>query len=271
VAGAIRDAREARGWSQSELARRLNKTQTAISYWEAGKRLPGIDDLVELAGVLDTTVDVFFPPEQVRRPVTAVLRATAARLADTELQAAIDRLLVEAEEADPLQASIAIMASTPTHAANELLEKAAIAGPPVPVEHLAQLCGVLVFYEDFPDSLSGLVFANEGTAVIGVNANHTENRQRFSLAHELGHNLLGHHLESRGSEDRIHIDTTEGALLGYDWRAERAANEFAAEVLMPRRFISAVFKEAQDPAALASSFAVSEIAMGYRLVNLGLR
>jgi Zn-dependent peptidase ImmA (M78 family)/DNA-binding XRE family transcriptional regulator len=259
VAGAIRDAREARGWSQSELARRLNKTQTAISYWEAGKRLPGIDDLVELAGVLDTTVDVFFPPEQVRRPVTAVLRATAARLADTELQAAIDRLLVEAEEADPLQASIAIMASTPTHAANELLEKAAIAGPPVPVEHLAQLCGVLVFYEDFPDSLSGLVFANEGTAVIGVNANHTENRQRFSLAHELGHNLLGHHLES------------QGALLGYDWRAERAANEFAAEVLMPRRFISAVFKEAQDPAALASSFAVSEIAMGYRLVNLGLR
>ena len=271
VASAIRGAREQRGWSMSELARRLNRTQTAVSYWEAGKRSPGLDDLVDLADALGVTVDVFFPPERTRRPVMAVLRATAERLADTELQAAVKHLLAEAETTELPIAEIAIAAVAPTHAANDLLEKAGVAKPPVDVAKLAELCGVMVLYSEFPDSLSGLVFAHDGASVIGVNENHPRNRQRFSLAHELGHYLLGHHQESRGYEDRFHIDTSDGTPPGFDWRAERAANDFATEVLMPRKFISQAFKKTQDPAALASLFEVSELAMGYRLVNLGLR
>lgn len=271
VAGAIRDARERRGWSQSELARRLNKTQTAVSYWEAGKRAPGLDDIVELAGVLEVAVESFLPPERVRQPVTAVLRATAVRLADAELQKAIYELAAEAEDAAPLPVQIDVTATGPSNAANELLEKAEVLQPPVAVERLAMMCGALVLYRGFPDSLSGLVFVHDGTAVIGINAHHHPNRQRFSLAHELGHYLLGHHQTSRGYEDRFHIDTSEGMPPGFDWRAERGANDFAAEILMPRRFISAAFKTTDDPSELAELFVVSELAMGYRLVNLGLR
>lgn len=271
VARAIRNARERRGWSQSDLARRLNRTQTAVSYWEAGKRAPGLDDLVDLATVLDVTVEVFFPPDRVRRPVTTVLRATAERLADSELQNAINDMLNRAELAELPETQIEITANTATHAANELLEKACVTKPPIDVERLAGLCGVLVLYGDFPDSLSGLVFSHDGSAVIGVNQQHHTNRRRFSLAHELGHYLLGHHQESRGYEDRFHIDAAEGTAPGYDWRAERAANDFAAEILMPRKLISHAFKKTQTPPVLAEMFEVSELAMGYRLMNLGLR
>ena len=224
-----------------------------------------------MSDVLDVGVDTFIPPERTRRPVTAVLRATVARLADTDLEHAIDALVEQAEDADLPEVELEITGRTPTHAANELLEKAGVSGPPVPVEELARRCGVLVLYRDLPDSLSGLVFALDGGGVIGINARHHLNRQHFSLAHELGHFLLGHHQGGIGNEDRFHIDSSDAMPPGYDAGAERSANEFAAELLMPRKFVSAAFHETTDPGDLAAQFEVSEVAMGYRLVNLGLR
>jgi Zn-dependent peptidase ImmA (M78 family)/DNA-binding XRE family transcriptional regulator len=271
IAGAIRQARERRGWPQAELARRLGLTQTAVSYWEAGKRSPGVDDVLALAEALEVPIDTFFPAESARRPVTALLRATVARLADSELEEAIDALVAEAERSDMPAAELTVGASAPSHAANELLEKAQVSGPPVDVVALAVRCGVLVLGRVFPDSLSGLVFAHGDGAAIGVNASHHPNRQRFSVAHELGHYLLGHHQRSSGFEEPFHIDTAEGAPPGFDCDSEQPANEFAADVLMPRRLISAAFEKTKNPSALAQRFEVSELAMGYRLVNLGLR
>lgn len=269
VAGAIKDARERRGWSQAELARRLGLTQTAVSYWEAGKRSPGVDDLFALSEALEVPIETFFPRD--RPPVTALLRATVARLADSDLQEAIDALVEDAEGGEMPPVELRVGGRAPGHAANELLEKAGVSGPPVDVVALAVRCGVPVLRRAFPDSLSGLVFAHGETAVIGVNENHHPNRQRFSVAHELGHYLLGHHQRSPGFDEPFHIDTAEGTPPGFDWDSERPANEFAAEVLMPRRLISAAFEQTQDPAILAQRFEVSELAMGYRLVNLGLR
>jgi hypothetical protein len=40
---------------------------------------------------------------------------------------------------------------------------------------------------------------------------------------------------------------------------------------MPRRFVAPAFDADPNPPSLAKRFEVSEIAMGYRLVNLGLR
>src|SRR3954470_9060932 len=104
VAHAVRRAREGRRWSPADLAERLSKTQTAISYWEAGKRTPGLDDLLSLSEALEVGVDVFLPPERARRPVTAVLRATAERLADSALAAAVDDVATAAER-EPLPAA----------------------------------------------------------------------------------------------------------------------------------------------------------------------
>lgn len=270
VAQAIRAAREQRGWSQGELARQLARTQTAISYWESGKRTPGLEDVMELARVLEREPADFLPPTTSRRPVRAVLRSTAERLAISDVDAAIDRLLEMADRREMPPKDINVRSRQPQTAASELLEKAAVDQVPVDVQALAERCGAMVIHVPFPDELSGLIFAERGGAVIGINASHPERRQRFSLAHECGHMVFGHHLSV--SDPQLHLDVKveEGAPPGYDWRQERASNDFAAELLMPRRFVSAAFNNVRNIGALAQMFDVSEIAMTYRLANLGL-
>ena len=85
---------------------------------------------------------------------------------------------------------------------------------------------------------------------------------------QLGHFLLDHH-------ERFHIDLgrgdSDGTPPGYDWQSERAANDFAAELLMPARMIYERYDGSRSTAELADDFRVSQLAMGYRLANLGLR
>ena len=40
MSGAIREAREAKGWSQSKLGRRLGVTASTVQLWEAGQTSP---------------------------------------------------------------------------------------------------------------------------------------------------------------------------------------------------------------------------------------
>lgn len=261
----MRTARLKRGWSQAELAARLGRTQTAVSYWEAGKRLPGLDDLVDLAGVFEVSADELLQEPVEGPPIAALLRAETARLASDEFVEAVDRVLELAATEAPAIGDITVEATgSPTHAAHELLDKANVVSAPVPVEELAARCGAIVMALDFPDALSGLLVSVGGGAVIGVNTRHAEVRQRFSAAHELGHLILDH-------ADQFHIDVTDGHPPGHDYRSERAANEFAADLLMPRRILAPAYATSRSPAELARDFQVSEIAMGYRLVNLGLR
>lgn len=264
VARRVREARDEQGWTQADLAQRLGRTQTAVSLWEGGKRVPGLDDLLDLSRALGKELGYFFPPDDVRQPIAMLLRGTADRIAGKELRTVLDDLLDETEKRGLPPRSIEVGSSSPVRAADELLEKADVDEPPIPAEHLARQCGVLVVEQKMSDELSGLVFEVDGGAVIAVNSEHSPNRKRFSIAHELGHHLLSHH-------DRFHIDVTEGDPPGYDWQTERAANEFAAELLMPHGMVASEFAQTPETHRLAKRFKVSELAMGYRLVNLGLR
>lgn len=49
-------AREDRGWSQTELGRKANQSQSAISAWEQGEREPGRDVVAKLANALGVDV-----------------------------------------------------------------------------------------------------------------------------------------------------------------------------------------------------------------------
>jgi len=264
VARRIREARTDRGYSQGDLAQRTGRTQAAVSLWESGKRTPGLDDLMDLARALDVEIGFFFPPDEVRQPIAMLLRGTAERIAGTELRKVVDQLLERAEVDGLPAATITVKSTTPSRAADELLEQADIDGLPIPIQQLARDCGALVVELPMSDGLSGLVFEYEDGAVIAVNADHPANRRRFSIAHELGHYLLDHH-------DRFHIDVDDSDVPGYDWQVERMANEFAAEILMPRNQVIPEFAANPDTHTLAARFKVSEMAMGYRLVNLGLR
>ncbi|MGD0197172.1 MAG: XRE family transcriptional regulator [Solirubrobacteraceae bacterium] len=268
VAERIRAARDACGWTQAELAERLSVTQTAISYWEAGKRTPGIDELLGLSATLGRDVTFFLPDERSRPTVRAVLRATTHRLDRQDLNDTLQSLLDEMEALPPLPMSIHVDATRPAAAAKEVLNQAGITTPPIDVEEIAARAGVRVVRRRFDDALSGMILEYEGGAAIAINDLQSEARQRFTIGHELGHHLLAHH-------DVFHIDlgpsAEHGTPPGYDWRHERAANEFAAELLMPAPLVHAAFAQTQSVTELAHNFGVSELAMGYRLANLELR
>jgi transcriptional regulator with XRE-family HTH domain len=263
IARRIKQARGELGWKQAELAEHLGRTQTAVSYWEAGKRKPGLDDVMDLAAVMRRDVAFFLPPASARQPVATILRAELERLGSEELAQAIDGVLEETELGEIPDQRFRVGARQPAHAANELLEAAAVSEPPVPVEELINGCGILVHRKPLPDALSGLLIEMTDGALIAVNDQHVKSRQRFTLCHELGHHLLGH-------TERFHLNLTDGAP-AQDYRHERAANEFAADVLMPRKLLAAVDAAEIPTFALAEMFDVSEIAMGYRLLNLGIR
>ena len=53
----IKDIREERGYSQEELAKKLNVAQSTIGMWESGKRTPKLYELNRLARVLKITVN----------------------------------------------------------------------------------------------------------------------------------------------------------------------------------------------------------------------
>ena len=58
---------------------------------------------------------------------------------------------------------------------------------PVRIERIAKVHGIRIRYEPLDDELSGMIFFKDNQAVIGVNAHHNPNRQRYTIAHELGH------------------------------------------------------------------------------------
>ena len=171
------------------------------------------------------------------------------------------------------------MARRPNRAeqtAIDLLEEQGINAPPVRVKEIATKLGADVRYEPLDGGLSGALYrAEDGHAVLGVNNWHTEVRQRFTIAHELGHLLL--------HPDELFVD---GVLKRDDASSlairshEIEANAFAAELLMPRKFVLAELNKTlatnatPDPKRLiehlAGVFDVSEQAMQFKLMNLGL-
>src|SRR2546430_11553117 len=76
--------------------------------------------------------------------------------------------------------------------AEKILADNGIRKPPVPVHQLVHALGIELRPDRVEDTLSGFLVRNSdtGRAVIGVNARHSEARQRFTIAHELGHYLL---------------------------------------------------------------------------------
>ena len=60
----IRKFRKQKGYSQTELAKRLNYGYTAIANYESGRNEPSLDVLIVLADTLGVTVDELLGVEQ---------------------------------------------------------------------------------------------------------------------------------------------------------------------------------------------------------------
>jgi ribosome-binding protein aMBF1 (putative translation factor) len=58
----VRELRERRGWSQTQLAKASGMTQSAIARFEAGGTVPTLAVLERLAAALDVSLKVGFEP-----------------------------------------------------------------------------------------------------------------------------------------------------------------------------------------------------------------
>jgi len=119
-----------------------------------------------------------------------------------------------------------------------------------------------------------MVHMNEdGSAVIGINADHHPNRQKFTLAHEIGHYLL-HAEEGFHVDEKSPIAFRDGnsGLANDSWEVE--ANQFAAALLMPEKFLREDFRKLSHKSAedaiedLAQKYGVSMQAMSFRVQSL---
>lgn len=258
--------------TQAELAHRLERDQGTVSQWENGKRLPSLDDVISLASVLEMSASQLLPPSSPSRPpATVLLRSYFEESVDiAAVPESLGRFVDELERLDPLSAVIMVTATRPLAAAQQLLAQAQLHGLnacPFDIERAANLCGVHVLPpQPFPEELSGVLVHQGDLSAIGVGKDQNLGRRRFATAHELGHHLLRHHGD-------FHLDLANaevGTGPNFDYQLERAANDFAANVLMPATHVSKRYAEEPSIRRLAEEFEVNPIAMTYRLQALGL-
>lgn len=162
-----------------------------------------------------------------------------------------------------------------TDAADELLARGNVIQPPVPVHKLAELAGAEIRTGKMPPELSGFLLRQGGRPVIGVNTGQVTQRQRFTIAHEIGHMLL--HPEESYVDRGFSVYFRDERSATAEDLAEMQANQFAADLLMPREMLESILKgrdfdlEDQDELdRVAKRFDVSTQALTFRLINLGL-
>ncbi|WP_119944777.1 ImmA/IrrE family metallo-endopeptidase [Neorhizobium sp. NCHU2750] len=139
---------------------------------------------------------------------------------------------------------------------------------PIKLSALAQALGVPVKASTLPPGISGEIrpdIENPGRYIIKVNRHDPPSRQRFTVAHELGHFLLHRDQIGNGISDDVLYRSTLSD------RREAEANRIAADILMPEPLVEGALKTAEviradEPVAyLAKRFGVSEAAMKIRL------
>ena len=116
--------------------------------------------------------------------------------------------------------------------------------PPVDVEELARNFAD-VEYDSIPGSCDGLVLGLGGQRrkpLILIERAHHETRQRFTLAHELGHLLLPWHLGGNFACDTSGDQVEAWEASSY----EPEANRFAAELLVPAAWLDQQIAERGD-------------------------
>jgi Zn-dependent peptidase ImmA (M78 family) len=142
-------------------------------------------------------------------------------------------------------------------------------GCEIDVENIARRLNINILRDEMPDNISGAFIIKGKKLTLGVNASHSSTRQRFTIAHEIGHYLLHSnetlHFDKNINDNEIFFRSDISSL------SEVEANHFAAELLMPKDLVEIVISKGVTAIEkLADLFNVSSDAMKYRLINLGI-
>lgn len=145
----------------------------------------------------------------------------------------------------------------------------------VDLKRLLKKLDIQLVEKDFDEDVSGLFVMNGEQKIISVNKTENSNRQRFTIAHEIGHYIL------HSKNQPIFIDRMPRVMYrnsvsstGENLR-EREANAFAASLLMPKELVETEIQNMENELVsepiryLSKKFIVSEQAIAIRLSNLG--
>jgi Zn-dependent peptidase ImmA (M78 family) len=161
--------------------------------------------------------------------------------------------------------------------AAKLLRQLPVETMPVPVEEIAEHLRAAIVRERLESTISGLLLPEGGAKLIAVNSAHHPRRQRFTIAHELGH--LQMHDGAYIVDSTVRVNRRDGLSSMATDLEEIEANAFAAALLMPPALVRGALEPVRAPRLgnpsrigehLAEQFGVSAEAMSYRLINLGL-
>ena len=152
-----------------------------------------------------------------------------------------------------------------THALQLVRRYWAQRGPAIDPTDIAEQMGVrVVAFDNWFETASGLYSADEVPPTIYYNGTEAKVRQRFTIAHELGHHVLGHGTRNRDTSNAFRMSNPDPA--------EVAANRFAAHLLMPDYWVEhfVITEGLTSLEQLAKKFDVSTSAMHFKLRSLRL-
>lgn len=147
---------------------------------------------------------------------------------------------------------------------------------PIQIKDIIKSQGIKILPYDMEDGVSGILMIEKDNATIGYAKNESIQRQRFTMAHELGHFMLHRHSDlfiDKGFKTMYRPSSSTPSKEWQEWEA----NEFAACILMPEQLVKEEFEKIEMDydndewiKELAAKFKVSPNAMSIRITRLGL-
>lgn len=270
----LKQARKAAGLSQRTLADRAGVTAMAISKYESGQSVPSSRVLVALAKALGVRTEYFFRPvkvelQEVEYRKHAKLPVKVLHQIEGDVVEQVERF-IELEQLLPngpvqsfklpenLRASVSTFDEVEDVAA-ELRNAWNLGMDPIPmVTDLLEERGVKVFQSRaVPGDFDGMAATVDHIPVIVVSSKAPGDRQRFTMAHELGHLVLGGRL-AQGIDDEDASNRFAGAFLA-------PASEVQKELGEHRTWL-----EPQELAVLKKAYGLSMQAWMHRAKDLGI-
>ena len=207
----LQQARKRSGMTQADAAQVIEASRTTIVAIEQGERRLKPNELIKLARAYGRTVSDFVSPSPIVEPFEVQFRGIYQRHEPEEAQ--ISPIIQQWEERcrNYLELEQLMDASLPQNYPQEYevttmpIESAAeslalserqrlgLGDGPIPLlrDVLEQSVGLRIFYLGMPSKYSGVYSYDEQLGgCVAINANHPEERRRWSLAHEYLHFLV---------------------------------------------------------------------------------
>jgi Zn-dependent peptidase ImmA (M78 family) len=142
---------------------------------------------------------------------------------------------------------------------------------PVDPVQIAKRLGIDTFETQLDPNVSGTLVKRAGRdPIILINDQDSNNRQRFSCAHELGHYVRRSNQMEEASEEFEYVDLRGPLAAQGSDQEEMYANRFGAALLMPAERVRAFKKASLSVVEMQYAFGVSGDAMGNRLKSLNV-